>query len=98
MKRPASQSREAAEVLAIQGLAFIAEDPERLAGFLATTGLTVEHIRSAAHEPDFLAGVLEHMLGDESLLVGFADSAAIDPASIARAHHALGGRWESDVP
>ena len=98
MKRPASQSREAAEMLAIQALSFLAAEPERLAGFVAATGLTIEHIRTAAHEPDFLAGVLEHMLADESLLVAFADSAAIDPANVARAHHLLGGRWERDVP
>jgi hypothetical protein len=85
-------------MLAIQALGFIAEEPERLAGLLAATGLTVEHIRSAARDPDFLAGVLEHMLGDESLLVAFADGAAIDPGSVARAHHVLGGRWERDVP
>jgi hypothetical protein len=98
MKRSSAQSRESAEILAIQAFGFIAEEPERLGRFLAASGLTVEHIRSAARDPDFLAGVLEHMLGDESLLVAFADSAAIDPASVARAHHALGGRWERDVP
>ncbi len=72
-------------MLAIQALAFIAEEPERLAGFLAATGLTAAGIRDAARQPDFLAGVLEHMLGDEILLLAFADSAGIDPAAIARA-------------
>jgi hypothetical protein len=85
-------------MLAIQALGFIAEDPERLGRFLATSGLTVEHIRSAARDPDFLAGVLEHMLADESLLVAFADSVAIDPANVGRAQQMLGGRWERDVP
>jgi hypothetical protein len=98
MKRPSTQSREAAEILAIQALGFIAEEPERLGRFLAASGLTVEHIRSSARDPDFLAGVLEHMLGDESLLVAFADSVPIDPASVARARDALGGSWERDVP
>ena len=98
MKRPSSASRETAEMLAIQALAFIAEEPERLDAFLGATGLTVEHLRESASSPDFLAGVLEHMLTDESLLVAFADSAAIDPAAIARARGALGGRWERDIP
>jgi hypothetical protein len=98
MKKAAPQSRETAETLAIQALGFMAGEPERLGAFLAATGLTVEAIRAAAREPDFLAGVLEHMLSDESLLVAFADDAAIDPASVARAHHVLGGRWEHDVP
>jgi hypothetical protein len=98
MRKPALASREAAEMLAIQALAFIAEDPERMAGFLSVTGIAPDAIRAAAREPDFLAGVLEHMLGNESLLIAFADSAGIDPAGIARARHALGGEWERDLP
>ena len=98
MKAPSSRRREAAETLAIQALAFIAGEPERLEGFLGATGLTVDRLRESASAPDFLAGVLEHMLADESLLLAFADSAAIDPAEIARARRALGGNWERDIP
>jgi len=85
-------------MLAIQALAFIADEPERLAGFLAVTGLTVERIRQAANQPDFLTGVLEHMLANESLLIAFAASAAIDPAEVARARNRLGRHWERDMP
>ena len=98
MKRPSSAAREAAETLAIQALSFIAEEPERLNGFLNATGLTPDRLRESANGSDFLAGVLEHMLADESLLMAFADSATIDPADIARARGALGGRWERDIP
>jgi Protein of unknown function (DUF3572) len=98
MKAPSSRTREAAETLAIQALAFIAAEPERLEGFLGATGLTVDRLRESASTPDFLGGVLEHMLADESLLLAFADSAAIDPAEIARARRALGGNWERDTP
>jgi hypothetical protein len=91
MKQPSSQTREAAEILAIQALGFIAEEPERLSGFLEITGLTIEGIRAAARQPDFLAGVLEHMLADESLLVAFAHGAGIDPGDVARARNTLGG-------
>src|ERR1700733_5917541 len=97
MKKRASASREAAEMVAIQALAFIAEEPERMGAFLSVTGIAPDASRAAAREPDFLAGVLEHMLGDESLLIAFADSAGIDPAGIARARHALGGEWERDL-
>jgi hypothetical protein len=91
-------AREAAETLAIQALGFIAEEPQSLSRFLDTSGISVDRIRTAAREPGFLAGVLEHMLGDESLLLAFARSAGIDPAEVARAASALGGRWERDVP
>jgi len=98
MKRHASSSREAAEMLAIQALAFIAEEPERMADFLSVTGIAPDAIRAAAGEPDFLAAVLEHMLGDEILLLAFADSAGIDPAGVALAHRALGSQRERDLP
>jgi hypothetical protein len=98
MKKRASPSPETAEMLAIAALAFIAEEPERLNGFLSVTGIPLEGIREAAGQPGFLGGVLEHMLGDETLLLAFADSAGIDPDGIARARSALGGRWERDVP
>jgi hypothetical protein len=97
MKR-ARLTQEAAEILAIQALTFIAEEPERLNAFLAATGLTGAGIRDAARDPGFLAGVLEHILGDESLLLAFAGSAGIDPAGVAQVRRALGGEWERDVP
>ena len=91
MKRRAGQNREAAELLAVQALGFIAEDEARLAGFLNASGLEAAAVRQAAREVGFLVGVLEHMLADESLLIAFAASAGIDPAAIARARAALGG-------
>jgi Protein of unknown function (DUF3572) len=90
MKTPTRPTRERAEMLAIQALGFIAEEPERLGRFLDLTGIPVEHVRAVARERGFLAGVLEHMLGDENLLTSFADSAGVDPAEIAGARSALG--------
>ncbi len=98
MKAPLRSTPEATEMLAIQALGFIAEDPERLAGFFASTGIPAEEIRAAAREPGFLAGVLEHMLGNESLLIAVALSAGIDPAEVARARSALGGQQERNMP
>jgi Protein of unknown function (DUF3572) len=97
MAKHAHNSRENAEILAVQALAFIAED-NRLASFISSTGIAAPAIREAARDPDFLAGVLEHMLGDETLLIAFADSAGIDPAGVARARQVLGKVWERDLP
>jgi hypothetical protein len=97
-KRGAAE-REAAEALAVEALAFLADDPARLGRFLAETGIGPEAIRDAAREPDFLAGVLQHIVGDERLLLDFAAHAQIKPAVIPRACAALGGAaWERDVP
>ena len=72
MARPPEMTRESAEMLAIQALSFIAEDPERLGRFLAITGLEAQSLRDAAREPNFLLGVLDHLAGDERLLTEFA--------------------------
>jgi hypothetical protein len=106
MKKPESNAREAAEVVAIQALAYIAGESEQLGRFLAITGIGPEQIRQAASEPRFLAGVLAHVMGDERLLVAFADHAGIDPAAVGKAHDALSDQssghsdrhWERDVP
>jgi hypothetical protein len=83
--------REAARALAITALTFIASDPEELGRFLSLTGIGPESIRAAAREPGFLLGVLDHIVGNESLLVAFANQNEIDPDDVARARHVLSG-------
>ena len=98
MQKQAPYARQTAEMLAVQALGFIAEDDTRLGGFIASTGIAVQSIRDAARDPNFLAGVLEHILADENLLIAFADSAGINPTEVARARQALGKVWERDLP
>jgi hypothetical protein len=76
-RRSAPLSLETAEGIAAQGLAFLAEEPARLAGFLNVTGLTPDQIREQAATPEFLAAVLEHLAGDESLLLVFAANTTV---------------------
>jgi hypothetical protein len=96
---PIQTRREAAEAIAIQALAYLAGEPERLGRFLALSGLEATDIRAAAAQPGFLAGVLDHIAGDEVLLTAFASEAGIGPAEVARAHAELtGGVWQQDVP
>lgn len=87
--KPNPLAAEVAEVLAIQALAFIAQDPERLGRFLALTGMGPGEIREAARERYFLVGVLEYVAGNEELLVAFAGHARVDPGTIATAQQAL---------
>jgi len=92
-------TREAAEMLAVQALTYLAGEPERLGRFLALSGIGPESIRSAAHEPGFLAGILEHIAGDEALLMEFASAADIDPAQVGKARAALAGPgWAREIP
>jgi hypothetical protein len=90
IKRQPPAPAEAAEMLAIQALAFIAANPDRLGRFLAITGIGPAEIRTAAREPHFLAGVLDHIAGDEALLLLFAEQSGLEPKTIAHARRVLG--------
>jgi hypothetical protein len=91
--------RAPAEETAIAALGFIAAEPERLRRFLALTGIAPDGIREAARAPQFLVGVLDHVVGDERLLLAFAAEREIDPETVMRARDALAGpQWERDTP
>lgn len=99
IKKPRENAASAAETLAIQALAFLGEDAERLDCFLGVTGIGPSDLRAAAAEPQFLAGVMEYVAGDEALLLKFANYVDLDPQEVARACSILaGGPWERDTP
>ena len=83
--------RDAAESLAVQALGFLAGEPERLARFLALTGIGPDRIRAAAASPGFLAGVLDHVASEDALVTAFATEAGIKPEEVANARRALDG-------
>jgi hypothetical protein len=90
--------REAAESLAVQALAYLANDPEQLARFLALSGIGPQAIRAAAADPQFLAGVLDYVAGEEKLLLALADHLQMKPEQVWRARAALSGApWEPDT-
>ena len=78
-------TRESAESIAAQGLAFLAGEPERFGRFLELTGLAADDVRTNADTPEFLAAVLEHIAADESLLLVFTANISIAPESVAPA-------------
>jgi Protein of unknown function (DUF3572) len=91
--------RDAAESLAVQALSFLAGEPERLARFLALTGIGPDRIRAAAASPGFLAGVLDHVASDDALVTAFAAEAGVAPGEIEKARRMLGsGEWEREMP
>ena len=97
MAKTARITRKIAENLAIQALGFMAGEPERLGAFLAATGIGPDMIRKAAADPSFLAGVLDHVCGDEALLLAVADHAGIAPQEVEHAQAVLSGRpWQRE--
>ena len=87
--------REMAETLAVEALGYIAGEPETLGRFLAASGLGPATLRRAAADPQFLAGVLDFVLADETLLLAFAGRTGIEPGNIAKARRAFGGMEEA---
>jgi hypothetical protein len=90
-RRDAQARHDAAIPLAIAALTFIAQEPERLGRFLALSGIGPESLRAAAREPGFLLGVLDHLSGDETLLLAFSEDRGIDPTEVGQARALLAG-------
>jgi hypothetical protein len=91
MQKARPIDRDAAETLAAQGLAFLAEDPQQLVRFLALTGLEPTDLRARAGAPEVLAAVLSYLREDESLLLTFATRCKVAPETIGRALSLLQG-------
>jgi len=75
----------------LQALTFLAADEDRLGRFMALSGLDGATLRARAGEPELLAAVLDHLLGDESLLFLFCESANLSPDVPRRVRRALPG-------
>ena len=86
--------QKSAEILAINALGFLASEPERLGRFLAISGVGPESLRQNATDPQFLAGVVDYLLSDESLLFLFAESQGIGVEEAQKARRALPGAQE----
>ena len=89
MRKPTQNTREVAEIVAVQALSFVAGDPERLGTFLAESGIGPETLRSAASDPRFLAHVLDFVMRDDATVRAFAAVSKLHPTNIAAAHQAL---------
>jgi hypothetical protein len=82
---------EQAEITALQALGFLAADEDRLARFLAASGIDAASLRDQAGSRDLAVAVLDFMLSDETLLLEFCDHDSIDPRNMLRMRHILGG-------
>ncbi|MGL4236490.1 DUF3572 domain-containing protein [Tabrizicola sp.] len=65
--------QDAAQVLALQALAWIASEDEVFPAFLGATGASLSDLRGRASDPDFLAAVLDFLLMDDRWVVAFCD-------------------------
>ena len=72
-------SVEEAETIAINAIGFLAADNERIERFIAMSGIDPADLASQIGNRSFLAGILDHLLSDETLLFLFCDHAGLPP-------------------
>lgn len=84
-----------AEIIAINGLSFIASDEKYLGGYLNLSGTNIEQLRentaNPSTMPQILASILDYLLQNEKYLVEFSKAYQIDPADIAKARQLFPG-------
>ena len=86
---------EKAQTLALQALAWLAQESDRFDPFLAQSGTDLSELRARAGEPELLASVMDYLLSDEAMVLAFAGETGIDPSLVLRARASLPG---GDVP
>lgn len=84
-------AREAAEIVALQALAWLAGNDELLAVFLGSTGAAPGDLRSQASDPAFLAAVLDFLLMDDAWVIAFCDAAGLPYTALLQARQGLPG-------
>lgn len=83
--------QKSAEILALQALDWLVSDGDRAAAWLAETGIAPPDLRGRLAEPEVLAGILDHLLSADALLLDFAAAAGISPQAVLAARRALPG-------
>lgn len=90
-QKPPNYSREAAETLAAQALAWLAGDPERLTFFLQSSGLSPSELMARAGEAQILGAVLDHLMTSDALVMAFCDAMGLSYLAPQAARQALPG-------
>lgn len=85
------QNRDQAEQVGAAAFAYLAADPELFSRFASVTGVDLSDITEVAGTPEFLGGVLEYFLNDESLLLSFCENSGSQPELVQQSHMILSG-------
>ncbi len=64
---------ENAEILALEGLGWLAGEEDGIQRFLGQSGIDPAQLREAAGNPETGAAVLDFLLGDEELMLRFCE-------------------------
>lgn len=87
--------REAAETLALRGLAWIASDDELAGAFLNGTGASAAEIAARAQDPDFQVAILDFLTSDDRTVRAFCDAEGLPYDAPLAARRAIPGGEET---
>jgi hypothetical protein len=82
---------ERAEVLALEGLGWLAGQDDGIQRFLNQSGIDADALRDAAGSREMGVAVLDFLLANEDLLLPFCESLSTAPKQVHLARYALGG-------
>ena len=83
--------QESAQILGLQVLAWLASDPDRLQGFMASSGADPGTLAASARDPGFLGAVLDHLMQDDQTVIAFCDQHGLSYTAPQTARAALPG-------
>ncbi|MFY0679388.1 MAG: DUF3572 domain-containing protein [Thalassovita sp.] len=86
-----SNSKDAAETLALKALAWLVGNEELLPVFLGASGASAEGLRDSANAPEFLGAVLDFLLMDDAWVTQCCDALAVPYESLMQARGHLAG-------
>ena len=82
---------QAAQILALQALGWIAGEENYLQALLERTGALGADLQARAADPEFLGAVVDFLLENEEILVAFCAAENIRPEQPMQARHVLPG-------
>ncbi|WP_299349961.1 DUF3572 domain-containing protein [uncultured Shimia sp.] len=86
-----AMNQEAAQVLALQALAWLVGNDDLVGVFLGTTGASADDLKAQAGDPSFQVSVLEFLTMDDAWVVAFCDEAGHAYETPLMARHVLAG-------
>ncbi len=82
-------TQDEAQTIALWATSYLLEDDRARDGFLALTGVTPDELKENLADPGFLAGILDHVLGNEPMLLAFCGQRDLSPDRPAKARQVL---------
>lgn len=86
---------DSAELLASRLLEWLASDPDLIGRFLGETGLGLSDVNGSLAQPEGLAAVVDHIMGQDALVMRAAEDLGVPPDSFVTLRAALPG---GDLP